>query len=616
MSVHATHTHGSGDGSAACPRCRNSELIPLPDSTWRCAQCDTRLHLVPVLDDRARTLVMSNHDSDGDLPHFTPTGSHSLDPAAGLSDATGDRRYEIGDEIGRGGMGSIRHARDRDIGRHVAMKVLLDNSDAAQRLRFIEEAQVTGQLEHPNIVPIHSLGIDRASGDLFIAMKLVEGHTLEEIIDAKRAGDEREEWALWRLLQIFIGACNGVGFAHSRGVVHRDLKPANIMSASYGQVLVMDWGLAKVGASREENRDPAVKTRWISDKQRSITTTSTRSPTTSAVRSIRSESEDDNRLTVYGDVVGTLLYMPPEQAAGRINEVDERADIYSLGAILYEILALEPAIDDGKPNKVIERVLAGDIPPPEQRAPERNIPRELSAIAMKALEYHRHDRYQSVRELRRDIYRFLDNRAVSAKDDTGLEALIKLIRRNQVPAMITIAALLVLSTITVVGYQINLAARHEAEQTLAALQSEQQKRAQVESDKQRIEQAREAEVRRDWQMQLDERFNADFLHHWQLRSGWDSIIEVPAHALNDYAVRTATGLRVSGEPNVQLALREDIGRDARVILDASYHDGRDGGMHIVLNGNAWNRGYCFQLGGFDNSRAFILRGTGDNGRSF
>ena len=175
------------------------------------------------------------------------------------------QRYAVGDAVARGGMGAILAARDVNIRRAVAMKVIRKDREAKapDLLRFIEEAQVTGQLEHPNIVPVHELGLD-ASGNVFYTMKFVRGTTLKDVLRAIRDGDEQAigEYPLNRLLNIYLKLCDAVAFAHSRGVVHRDLKPENVMIGDYGEVLVLDWGLAKI-VGREDAPAAESSPDWI-----------------------------------------------------------------------------------------------------------------------------------------------------------------------------------------------------------------------------------------------------------------------------------------------------------------------------------------------------------------
>ncbi|MHC4660177.1 MAG: serine/threonine protein kinase [Planctomycetota bacterium] len=280
-----------------------------------------------------------------------------------------DERYILVREIGRGGMGVVFEAVDRDLRRRVAMKIIHPSKsiDRNKVKRFLEEAQITGQLEHPNIIPVHEVGINR-SGNLFFTMKLVQGHAFADILDEYRAGDEkiRKLYTRHDLLGIFRRILDGVAFAHSHGVIHRDLKPHNIMIGEYGEVLIMDWGLAKVFGHPD-----------------------TRSAT------VEVGGKGAARMkTRLGAVVGTPAYLPPEQAAGKPEEMDERSDVYSLGAILYEILVLVPPFDADTGDQIITKVLTEEATAP--REIDDTVPSELEHIAMKCLNKDKRRRYQSV----------------------------------------------------------------------------------------------------------------------------------------------------------------------------------------------------------------------------
>jgi eukaryotic-like serine/threonine-protein kinase len=303
-------------------------------------------------------------------------------------------------------MGVVREAMDRDICRQVAMKVLHVGMTSDDDLgRFVNEAQITGQLEHPSIVPVYELG-SQEGGSPFYTMKRVRGRSLAEIIDE---GD----LSLPRLLSIFLKACDGVAFAHANRVVHRDLKPANIMVGEYGEVLVLDWGVAKL---LDQTEEPVAESAAVDFAN---------------VSSVQGTAHVD--VTMAGDVLGTPAYMPPEQAYGKIHEIDERSDIYSLGAILYEMLTGCSPVEGTSAQQILINVSQGKIQPPEKRTPKRLIPAELSAVAMKALAKEKNNRYADVPALSADINRYLDGRAVSAKDDSFFESLAKLLRRNRGP---------------------------------------------------------------------------------------------------------------------------------------------------------------------------------------
>ena len=233
-------------------------------------------------------------------------------------------RYRIDGEIARGGMGAVLKGRDPDLGRDVALKVLREDhrENADMVRRFIEEAQIGGQLQHPGVVPIYELGTftDRRP---FFSMKLVKGHTLASLLaDRENPSDD-----LPRFLSIFEAIAQTVAYTHARGVIHRDLKPSNVMVGSFGEVQVMDWGLAKV-LPRGGVVDDAQAGK--SARQETLIATN------------RSQS-DDPRLSHAGSVMGTPSYMAPEQARGEIDRIDERVDVFALGSMLCEVLTGEPA---------------------------------------------------------------------------------------------------------------------------------------------------------------------------------------------------------------------------------------------------------------------------------
>jgi serine/threonine-protein kinase len=284
-------------------------------------------------------------------------------------------RYDAGPTIGEGGMGEVRLSRDRMFGRDVAMKVLRSAHAGRDelRMRFVREAKVQAQLEHPAIVPVYDFAEDR-EGRAFFTMKRVNGITLADVVARLAAGDDEaaREWRRHKLLAAFVRVCLAIDFAHRRGVVHRDLKPANVMLGEWGEVYVLDWGLAKV-------------------RDLSAPVESQRGGATSEASSSGSHE------TAAGAVLGTPAYMAPEQIRGE--PIDARTDVYALGAILFEILTLTPLHGEGSAAGMMHRALAGADARPSARAPGSDVAPELEAICVRACAKRAADRFESAREL-------------------------------------------------------------------------------------------------------------------------------------------------------------------------------------------------------------------------
>ncbi|MEZ4475151.1 MAG: serine/threonine-protein kinase [bacterium] len=297
-----------------------------------------------------------------DPPH--PTGTEviiadSQDDwqAPALALPSGPPRYAVLHELARGSMGVIKVARDLTLERLVALKVLepsaaLPNAEA----RFLDEARITAQLQHPSVVAVHALDTD-AEGRPCFTMQLIEGRTLRDILQGLRRGDADDvrRYGRARLLGIVIQICNCIAYAHSRGVLHRDLKPENVMLGEFGEVFVMDWGLAKI--TRADVKNPVVGGR----------------PDEAAFR------------TRAGDVTGTPAYMPPEQALGLVDALSTRSDIFSIGAILYEILTLRPPFVGEDAREVLRMAQRASVQPPSEVAPDADIPPNLEALVMTCL---------------------------------------------------------------------------------------------------------------------------------------------------------------------------------------------------------------------------------------
>jgi serine/threonine protein kinase/DNA-directed RNA polymerase subunit RPC12/RpoP len=465
--------------STRCPTCKQPLVVP--------QEATVPLAVPSRLDGTPSSLARADFVCDVTLGGPRPSGKEAASPPvaeilAGRN--SNGQRYLLEGEIARGGMGAVLRAVDCDIRREVAVKYLLDQSNPRKKARFVEEAQITGQLEHPSIVPIHELGVD-AENRLFFAMKMVRGRSLEQVLDEWRDSPRsaEKEYPLSRLLTVFVNVCHALAYAHSRGVVHRDLKPANIMLGDFGEVYVMDWGLAKVLGREPAAEQPAP----VIEAAPTPSFAWAEGDSSAATPSIRTSRQEEDDRTLDGTVLGTPVYMPPEQAAGRVSAVDRRSDVYSLGAILYEMLTLQPPVDrSGGHLAVLLRVSRGEIASPAERAPERaragRIPPELAAVAMKALSHEPAARYPSVVDLRRDVELFLEGRSVSAKEDSKWEALWKFVKRNKgFSAAVAVAALLL--TVVLAGSAwVNYRARLRAEQAYADyLRSQEEKREQARS---------------------------------------------------------------------------------------------------------------------------------------
>lgn len=354
-----------------------------------------------------------------------------------------DARYRRGPSIGSGGMGTVWRARDTHLDRDLAMKVSASRQrrgtpgrpPARSRgvYRLLDEARVMGQLDHPGVLPVHDVGLDD-DGHAWFTMDLVEGQDLNAVLkEARRSGALPEDFRLPRLIRILVQVAETVAFAHERGVLHRDLKPHNVMVGRFGQVHVMDWGLARVDAGRAPGaeRPPSMR-----------------------------RAGDEELLTVDGDVIGTPAYMAPEQATpgGR---VDERTDVYSMGALLYHVLAGRAPYAEGASSAaggtgtILDAVRSG--PPAGLALVAPDAPAELVAVAERAMSRQPAKRYGSMLELRDDLLAWADGRPVAAASPGLWTHAVKWARRNRLAAA---AALLALAS-AVIGTALTLRAeRH------------------------------------------------------------------------------------------------------------------------------------------------------------
>jgi serine/threonine protein kinase len=303
------------------------------------------------------------------MRHLSDKAIERLREGPGVPDLAGTR-YRLLGEVARGGMGIVFAAEDEQLRRKVALKVLDTLGGEAELAdRLMREARVLARLEHPGIVPVHEVGT-LADGRVFYAMKFVKGHRLDQYLESVASVPDR--------LRLFLRICDAVAFAHTRGVLHRDLKPANVMVGPFGEVLVMDWGLAKILAT-------------VGDSE-------------VAMRDLPAAHQNNGGASVvtgHGRIMGTLGYMSPEQARGEVEGLDARSDIFSLGALLRSVAEQKSA----------------------------RMERALEAICDKACAPEREGRYVSVPELAADVSRYLDGLAVEAYRENVLERAGRFYRR-------------------------------------------------------------------------------------------------------------------------------------------------------------------------------------------
>ncbi|MCF6287452.1 MAG: serine/threonine-protein kinase, partial [Candidatus Hydrogenedentes bacterium] len=378
------------------------------------------------------------------------TFNESTDAPSVSTEAPG--RYQFAREHACGGMGRVLLVYDEFLARRIALKELLpqhegisggstldarepttDPATRQQQARFLYEARITGQLEHPSIVPVYELG-KREDGTLYYTMRLVKGRSLRKAIREAATLEGR-----LRLLPHFIDLCQAIAFAHSRNVIHRDIKPGNVMVGGFGETVVIDWGLAKA-----TNESDIFSRQGVAE-------------------------EDINALQVSTAVaMGTPAYMPPEQATGDVNEVDERSDVYSLGAVLYELLTGIAPYPDETPANALAKLLAGAPAPISDAVP--GAPEQLTAICGHAMARNPKDRYQTAKELSTDIERFLSGRLVDVYNYRLRELFAHFVRRFKAPLIVGIIGVFALSCTVFLSYQQiqterdwAIAAQHRAE---------------------------------------------------------------------------------------------------------------------------------------------------------
>jgi serine/threonine protein kinase/tetratricopeptide (TPR) repeat protein len=341
-----------------------------------------------------------------------------------------ETRFQILRRHAKGGLGEVFVARDDELHREVALKVIQEPfaDDAGSRERFLREAEITGRLEHPGIVPVYGLGLN-SRGQPYYAMRFIRGVSLKEAInDYHRPAEDRaagrtskqDTLALRELLSRFLAACDAISYAHSRGILHRDLKPTNIMLGPFGETLVVDWGLAKpIGRPPDIDATPE--------------------------GTLRPSSEDGFAATTYGAVHGTPSFMPPEQARGDIDHLGPASDVYGLGATLYYLLTGSRPFE-GDRQTILANVVQGRFPSPRRLKP--SIPVPLEAICLKAMRTAPAERYHSVAELTKDLKHWLADEPTAAYPESAADRLARWSRRHRTQTAAATVALLAVAVVS------------------------------------------------------------------------------------------------------------------------------------------------------------------------
>jgi len=398
----------------------------------------TREVLASVADPDIRATIHHVDPTPGPArPDADRTASDLVGKGAG-----GGHRFRVLRPHARGGLGAVFVALDSELNREVALKQILDRhaDDPISRQRFLREAEVTGGLEHPGIVPVYGLG-HYADGRPYYAMRFIRGDSLKEAVDrfhadeALKSDPGRRSLELRKLLRRFLDVCNAIDYAHSRGVLHRDIKPGNIIVGRHGETLVVDWGLAKATGEAEPGTEE---------------------------RTLVPSSASGSAETLPGSVLGTPSYMSPEQASGDLDRLGPRSDVYSLGATLYCLLTGRPPIEGDDVGEVLRAVQRGDVTPPRQFAP--SIDRALEAICLRAMATRTEDRYASGRALAEDVERWMADQPVMAWREPWTRTLLRWLSRHRTGVTGAAAALLA----GVVGLTAVLAVQATANARLAA----------------------------------------------------------------------------------------------------------------------------------------------------
>lgn len=437
------------------------------------------LALKDTLKEVGKSTSAASKQSVQSVPGGEPAGGATKKPniVRPIEPGSGMRtRHTITRFLAEGGLGKVFVAQDVDLSREVVLKTLKSQTarGVEAKKRFLKEAQVNAQLEHPNIIPIYQAGKDSGDGQPYYTMKFIRGKEFADLIgayhQAKAEGND-DPMEFRRLIGLFINTCNAIGYAHHRGVVHRDLKPANIAVGEFGELIVLDWGLAKVLSETEETE------------------------TDTDPRLVSVNQDADTGVTVKGRIMGTPGYMAPEQAGGLNDTIGPPADIYALGAILFEILTNEAPhkpihkYDGDKLSRwskrdvsrvsilsqnqsttgtqlkentmdMLGRIIGGAIPAPRDIAPKASP--ALAAICEKAMKLAVAERYKSAGEIAADAQRWLADEPVSVYTDSWQEKLGRWMRKNRQKVQTGVAALAAIVVVAIFAAVLINGARHSA----------------------------------------------------------------------------------------------------------------------------------------------------------
>jgi eukaryotic-like serine/threonine-protein kinase len=413
-----------------------------------------------MLSDQLGTVAEAAEPLEGDQTQAEP--ATSMDETIGSVTPEQPGRYTIHGVHGRGGQARVLLASDAHIGRDVALKELLPDRAEGEStspwasphsipgvVRFLREARVTGQLEHPNIVPVYEVG-RRKEGTLYYTMRLVRGQTMAQKLSECRSLQER-----MKLMGAFWDICKAIAYAHSRGVVHRDIKPSNVMVGEFGETVLLDWGIAKVRGKRDIG---------ARDIKRDLSV-------------LRDENVEQ---TTAGAAMGTPSYMSPEQAKGEIDEIDERSDVWGLGAVLYEILTGHPPFEGKRRMEILLKVGRKPVKPVSELC--ANAPAELAAVSRKALHRDKTKRYQSARELADDIGAYMTGEKVTAYEYSSWD-LLKRFATQHKPIIVAVAVILGVMIGALVSVSLSLRAESRARQS----ESQAHKKEQIAREKEHSE---------------------------------------------------------------------------------------------------------------------------------